>query len=260
MKQRAFKFSTALLAITLIALGCLCSMAATCGPVRFSEIYGFSMVEFRDEERGAYFLKAEVGGECYGYITDSDGKRVDMLFEVGSEVLYATPVTRNEKSAYFYADMFYDSENSTLTCTLRDEIEGIDIDFTELVFVMSEVDNSALHPYDLISADWKDENDIFILSLSYPYVSCTYGLHCFMLDGGNIIYRTYDFIWTDYGFEIFDKEECVASGEYDFDYKNFAITLTFNFDRLFGEEKPFASYPAITITTDWAEHKTDYAY
>lgn len=256
MKNRTLKFATAVLIITLISFGCLCSMAATCGPVPISAIYGLSMVEFRDEEHGAYFLKAERGGNCYGYITDSDGERVETFFEVTyNDILSATPITRSGESACFYADMVYDSENSTLTCTVRDDFEAINIDFTELVFVVSEVDNSALRPYDLISASWSDENAIFNLSATYyPYASRTCILRCYMLNGGNVIYGAYDFVWYDGEFKIFDGEECIASGEYDFDYKHFAVTLTFSTDDLFGEDKPFASYPALILYTDWTAY------
>lgn len=256
MKNRTLKFATAILIITLISFGCLCSMAATCGPVPISAIYNLSMVEFRDEGHGAYFLKAERGGDCYGYITDSSGQRVETFFEVGyNDILSVTPVFRSGESAYFYADMVYDSENSTLTCTVRDDLEAINIDFTELVFVVSEVDNSALRPYDLITARWSDENDAFNLTgMYYPYTSRTCMLRCYMLDGGNIVYGAYDFVWHDGGFEILDGEECIASGEYDFDYNSFAVTFTFITDNLYGDDKPFASYPALTLYTDWTAY------
>lgn len=261
MKNRTLKFTTSVLIITVIALSFVCFTAFTCGPYGFlgSMLYDFHMVEFRDEEHGAYFLKAERGNSAYGYITDSNGEAVEVLFEVDhDDVLSATPLNRTEERACFYADMVFDGGKLTLTCTVRDDFEVNGIDFTELVFVVSKITESALRPYDLLSARWSDENGVFSLgTMNYPYASRTCTLRCYMLDSGNVVYGTYDFLWRDGGFEIFDGEECVASGEYDFDYKNFAVFLTFDEDSLFGESKPFSSYPALTLKTDWAYYNVN---
>lgn len=261
MKNRTLKFATAVLIITVIALGFICSTAFTCGPhvFRGSMLYDFHMAEFRDEEHGAYFLKAERGNSAYGYITDSNGETVEVLFEADyDDVLSATPLNRSEEPAWFCADMVFNGGKLTLTCTVREDFETKNIDFTELVFTVSEITESALRPYDLLSASWSDDNDVFNLAImlnSYAGRACT--LRCYLLDGGNVVYGTYDFVWRDGGFEIFDGEECVASGEYDFDYKNFAVYLTFDEDSLFGENKPFSSYPTLMLKTDWAYYNVN---
>lgn len=242
------KILTAILIICLIALCCLCMTAARCGP---DFMYDLVMVEFKDEEHGAYFIKAEREYGGYGYFTNAAGERVEAYYHM----LYGGAISVEPVNAYesFYNEYFtldgeLDEEYTTLTCTVGRVEDGVNITFDELIFEISEIDSSALRPYDLFSAYWQDGDNVFALSNNNQEYSRAAVLRCYMLDDeGFIIYRTYDFMWLDGGFEIIEGGEVVASGVYGLNFNNFEITLTFEKDDIFGQNKPFEGYPSLTL-------------
>lgn len=252
--KRPFKIVTVIIGICVFALCCICATAARCGPV-YPYLYDIAMVEFNDEENGAYFIKAEREYGGYGWFTDSHGIKTEVYysFSPGGNMQVLPVHAENQWSEpCFYAVCEYNEEELTLTCDVGTVSDKLDLDFEQLVFNISEIDYSALHPYDLISATWSDENDIFNFSNNGYDFNRTSSIRCYTLtDEGYIEYRNLGLKWGDYSFEIFDGNELVALGTYDFNAVEVKITLVFESDGLFGKNKPFASYPHMTVKSDW---------
>lgn len=252
--KRPFKIVTVIIGICVFALFCICATAARCGP-EYPYLYDLAMVEFNDEEHGAYFIKAEHEYGGYGWFTDSYGIKTEVYysFSTGGN-LQVLPVHADNpwSEPCFYAVCEYSAEELTLTCDVGTVSDKLDLDFEQLVFNISEINYSALRPYDLISATWSDENDIFLFSNRNSYFNRTSSLSCYTLtDEGYIEYKNLALKWGDYSFEIFDGKQLVASGTYDFNAAQAEITLVFEEDGLFGDNKPFASYPFMTVKSDW---------
>lgn len=252
--NKCLKIATPILVICLFVFGCLCSMAFTCGPDGYGYfLSGLNMVEFNNNEYGAYFIKAEWYGG-YGYFTDESGEKIDVFYRFShNEFISVQSVGIGEQEELIGMNALYNLEDSTLKCTVTYVADELEIGFTEITFNIAEIDRIDLRPFDFILAEWRDENDTFIIDSENYYFNRTALLKCYTLtEEGNIQFNDLTLFWLNGGFEIYDMGKCVASGEYDFDSRNLKVVLTFEKDSLFGTNKPFASYPALTITTDWA--------
>lgn len=244
--KRANKLSTSLIIVCLIALCCFCFTAFTCGPYPMPFLYDLAMVEFEDVEHGAYFLKAENHYGGYGYFTDKNGARISAFYDFDYNE-YVTVKGDFDGAIYFEAQAYFDEEQGTLSLTVTDAFVNVDLNFTELTFTVNEIDNSALRPHDLISATWEEDNGSFTI-MSTGDTTRSARLVCYSLtDEGYIEYNSLLFVWLDGGFNIMYDGNVLASGTYDFDGVGLEITLVFENDDLFGENKPFASYPALTL-------------
>ena len=250
--KRPLKIITVIAGILILTLCCVCATAARCGPEK-SYLGHLSMVEFTDEKQGAYFIKAEHEYGGYGWFTDIHGTKIQVYykFDYNGDMQVLSVDEEESRSLCFSASSEYDDEAHTLTCSVE-SVSRAELGFEQLVFSIFSIEASSLRPYDMISASWNDENDVFILG-NPPYVfNRTSSLKCYALtDEGYVEYKDLNLKWGDGSFKIFDKDELVAAGTYDFNAEEGELTFLFEEDSLFGDNKPFASYPAVTVKTEW---------
>ena len=253
MQKKPFKLITVSLILSIFIFGCLCAMAARCGPyeVQFSDLF---TSEFTDEQNGAYFRKVERGDYAFGYITLKNGERVSAYTDYSPYGICVREMfAGDEDSILFAGSSTLDMGSETVVFTVTEAAEGIELGFTELVLQITRLTEVAeLNPYELTEAYWYDADNIFALSYNYQLPVLSRILTCYGIDGnGYIYYGQYDFKWTENGFEICKWGKCIASGTYVFDAIEFELTLTFESDDMFGVNKPFASYPNLILQTNW---------
>lgn len=260
MQKKSFKIITFTLIISIFIFSCMCAMAARCGPYKV-EVWDLHMVELTDEENGAYFRKLESGNYAFGYITLKNGERVSAYMECSwDEITVREMYSFGEDDILFVSDSALDMGDNTLTCTVSNVSEDIELGFTELVLQITQLTEfSEINPYELTDGGWYDENSAFMLNYYYDQPIFLRSLTSYCIDdNGYISYGQYYFKWMEGGFEIFEGDMCVASGTYFFDALEFELTLTLESDEIFGANKPFASYPDLILYTDWVQYHPNY--
>lgn len=253
MQKKPFKTIIVAVIISIFIFGCMCAMAARCGPYKVQG-WDLYMVELTDRENGAYFRKLEYGDYAFGYITLKSGERVPSYMQYSwDEIRVRKMYSNGEEDVLFACSANLDLSDETITCTVSEVYEDVELGFTELVLHITQLtDYAEINPYELLEARWYDENGIFMLNYHFNESIFSRRLTSYGIDSdGYIFYGQYDFIWTETGFKIFEGDWCVASGTYFFDAVNLEMTLTFESDNIFGVNKPFASYPDLILSTDW---------
>lgn len=254
--KKKFKILKILIITAVIVMGVGCSLAADCSLSSTALLWDMELIQLIDEDAGVIMRKAEYGDTAYGSFTTEDGEVLEAKFVVeryGEIYAYDVEKPYTYSNYSFACIAEFDEEEGILSCKVTDVAKGLSLGFEELTLKLYDLDESEVKPYE-VSSTYSSADGVAWLSTDYDYVRVSYFKTYKLSAEGYIERKAYCVGWGEGEFKIFEIvgyepvfEMEVASGTYDFGYKKGELTLTFENDNLYGENKPFEGYPVLRL-------------
>lgn len=240
----------------------------TCGPhvLDLGDLFYNSTLTSED---GSALIRTGVGeGVAAGYFTDSGGRRVEACFDMGDPDriwVYMPYAPASEQNEYFRLDAVCTEEagETFLECTVvENSVHNVQISFTSLMFTAVTLPDSVREPYfNFYGNGLYSEDGLIYVS---PYTNSAVPLSrraalYYFGEDGEITYTNAIFCWSLGGFKVFSvdgdglPQTELLYGDYvqnppdAADPQGISFTLTIKKDGLYGQNKPFSSYPQIVL-------------
>lgn len=253
--KKKFKILKILLIAAVIAMGVGCSLAADCSYTSTSLLFDMELIKLIDEDAGVIMRKAELGDTAYGSFTTEEGEVVEAMYQFtpyGEIYVYEAekPHTGNN---CIYLSAEFDEDEGILSCKVESASKDVSLGYTEMTLKLYDLDENEVMPYE-VSHSYSSQDGVARLSAYEAYVRLSYFQTYRLSAEGYIERKSYCVSWGEAQFRIFEIvgygpvfEIEVASGNYDFAFKKGELTLTFENDNLYGENKPFEGYPVLRL-------------